>query len=155
MARVHEVRLELVRPGPPHNQLLSPLTPYMALCGEGSPITFHIDFEHRQLLNRLERLRYVSADANGAFVRVPERLREAQVQELGEEMGRLLGRIPSLITELIPVRSNSARGRTSCIYDSCCPVQSWRFCRSSWHARHRHSRVKVWISAFKAVSPSS
>ena len=34
MARVHEVELELVRPGPPHNQLLSPLTPYMALCGE-------------------------------------------------------------------------------------------------------------------------
>ena len=25
------VKLELVRPGPPHNQLLSPLTPYMAL----------------------------------------------------------------------------------------------------------------------------
>src|SRR5262249_32115670 len=105
----NEVRLELVRPGPPHNQLLSPLTPYMALCGEGSPITFHIDFEHRQLLNRLERLRYVSADANGRFVRIPEHLREAQVQELGEEMGRLLARIPSLITELVPVRSNEAQ----------------------------------------------
>ncbi len=44
MKRIHEVTLELVRPGPPHNQLLSPLTPYMALCGDGSPITFHIDW---------------------------------------------------------------------------------------------------------------
>ena len=53
-----DVELELVRPGPPHNQLLSPLTQYIALCGESSPITFRIDFEHRRLLTRLEQLRY-------------------------------------------------------------------------------------------------
>jgi hypothetical protein len=109
MACLRDVRLELVRPGPPHNQLLSPLTPYMALCGDGSPVTFHIDLEHRQLLNRLERLRYIAADDEKGFVPVPERLREAQVQELGEEMGRLLARIPSLNTELSRARSEAAR----------------------------------------------
>ncbi len=109
MMRVHDVKLELVRPGPPHNQLLSPLTPYMALCGEGSPVTFHIDYEHRQLLNRLERLRYIAPDGNGGFVRVPERLREAQVHELGDEIGELLSRIPSLNSELARASSSEAR----------------------------------------------
>ena len=110
MTRVHDVELELVRPGPPHNQLLSPLTPYMALCGDGSPVTFHIDFEHRQLLNRLEGLRYFSEEQHGAIAAIPNRLREAQVLELGEEMGRLLGAIPSLNAELARARSCTDRG---------------------------------------------
>ena len=110
MIRVRAVRLELIRPGPPHNQLLSPLTPYMALCGEGSPVTFHINYEHRQLLNRLEGLRYVSVQRDGGTVVVPDRLREAQVLELGEEIGRLLGRIPSLNAELARARASQDRG---------------------------------------------
>lgn len=107
MQHVHEVTLELVRPGPPHNQLLSPLTPYMALCGGGSPITFRIDFEHRQLLNRLERLRYVTPNEDGSFASVPPGLRQAQVRELGEEMGKILARIPSLNAELSRAHSGS------------------------------------------------
>ncbi len=109
MADVHEVRLELVRPGPPHNQLLSPLTPYIALCGDGSPITFHIDLEHRQLLNRIERLRYLTPDGRGGYEAVPDRLREDAVRELGEEMGKVLARIPSLNAELLRACSSSAR----------------------------------------------
>ena len=76
-----EVRLEIVRPGKQHNQLLSPLTPYMALCGEGSPITFHLDFEHHQLLTRLERLRYM-VEEGPRFASVPGRMREAEVSEV-------------------------------------------------------------------------
>jgi hypothetical protein len=104
MARVSDVRLELVRPGPPHNQLLSPLTPYMALCGEGSPVTFHIELEHRQLLNRLERLRYVALDEHGNPGWIPGQLREAEVQELGEQMGRILSHITTLGPELARAR---------------------------------------------------
>jgi hypothetical protein len=110
MTRVHDVKLELVRPGPPHNQLLSPLTPYMALCGDGSPVTFHIEFEHRQLLNRLEGLRYFSEEQEGAIAAIPNRVREAQVLELGEEMGRLLSGIPSLNAELARARAGGDRG---------------------------------------------
>jgi hypothetical protein len=108
MARVYDVRLELVRPGPPHNQLLSPLTPYMALCGEGSPVTFHIEFEHRQLLNRLERLRYVAPDSRGQMGVIPDELRQAQVQELGEDMGRVLAHITTLGTELARARASGS-----------------------------------------------
>lgn len=109
MVQIHDVTLELVRPGPPHNQLLSPLTPYMALCGEGSPITFNVDFEHRQFLNRLERLRYIVPDGKGGVLNVPNHLREGQLRELGNDMGEILARIPSLNAELARVRGRTAK----------------------------------------------
>jgi len=95
----HDVRLEVVRPGKPHNQLLSPLTPYMALCGEGSPVTFHVGFEHHQLLSRLDRLRYISVTADGVE-RVPERMRQAELAQLGQDIARVLFDIPTLSTAL-------------------------------------------------------
>jgi hypothetical protein len=98
MRKFHQVKLELVRPGPPHNQLLSPLTPYMALCGEGSPITFHINIEHHQLLSRLERLRYLTTDSRSG-VAVPNRIREATVAEIGEDVARILGELRTLLGE--------------------------------------------------------
>ena len=91
MARFHSVKLELLRPGPSHNQLLSRLTPYLALCGDGSPITFRIDLDHRDLLNRLERLRYLT---------VQNQVREATVGELGEEVADILSKIPTLLAEV-------------------------------------------------------
>jgi hypothetical protein len=94
-----EVPLEIVRTGKQHNQLLSPLTPYMALCGEGSPITFHIEFEHHQLLNRLERLRYMTQSGD-RFASIPTRVREAEVADLGTEIARVLSKIETLSTEL-------------------------------------------------------
>ncbi len=100
MAVFKNVTLELVRPGPPHNQLLSPLTPYMALCGEGSPVTFHINLEHRKLLNRLRRLRYVTKDGSTSGVAVPDSIREAEVTELGEEVASILTAIKTLHPEI-------------------------------------------------------
>jgi hypothetical protein len=108
MDRPYEVELELVRPGPPHNQLLSPLTRYMGLCGDGSPVTFEIALEHRQLLNRLERLRYLSPSAGGGVSEVPEHLRDAEVLDLGREMGEILSRIPSLTAELNRSRASAS-----------------------------------------------
>ncbi len=101
MPNFHELSLELVRPGPPHNQLLSPLTPYMALCGDGSPITFRIELEHRQLLNRLEGLRYITPGAPGERPQeVPDRFREAGLKELGDEVAKIFASIPTLTAEL-------------------------------------------------------
>jgi hypothetical protein len=96
MKTFHQVKLEIIRPGPPHNQLLSPLTPYMALCGEGSPVTFHIDIEHHQLLNRLRRLRYVTFDGQSG-VALPNPIREATVAEIGEDVARILGKLRTLL----------------------------------------------------------
>jgi hypothetical protein len=95
MHDVFTVRLELLRFGPAHNQLLSPLTPYVALCGNDGPVTATIPLEHRQLLNRLERLRYVS---DGALV--SEAQREAELIELGSLIGRMLANVPALTVQL-------------------------------------------------------
>src|SRR5262245_59398348 len=101
---VREVRLEIVRPGKPHNQLLSPLTPYMALCGEGSPITFYVEFEHQQLLTRLERLRYVTRSGQ-TITRIPQGMREAELGELGADVARILAKIETLAPELARAQS--------------------------------------------------
>jgi len=105
MAEIRNVRLELLRPGPAHNQLLSPLTPYVALCGNEGPVTISVPFEHRQLLNRLERLRY--ATPGGA---IPASQREAEVQELGRTVGAVLGSISTLGPVL-----RGAAGRSSAL----------------------------------------
>jgi hypothetical protein len=57
--RFDTVRLDLLRAGPIHGQPLSPLTPYLALCGDEGPVTFHVPFEHYRFMRRLNRLRYV------------------------------------------------------------------------------------------------
>ncbi len=92
---IQQFKLEFLRPGPPHNQLLSPLTPYIALCGEDGPVTVQMPFEHRQLLMRLRRLRYES-DKDPA----KDEQRQAEVRDMGEAIGRVLGQIPALLSEL-------------------------------------------------------
>jgi len=104
MTRFHKVILEIVRPGPPHNQLLSPLTPYMALCGEGSPITFHINLEHHKLISRLQQLRYLAFEG-GNIVAVSNRMREAAVIELAETVGGVLTDIRTLLAEVWRAKS--------------------------------------------------
>ena len=39
---MHTITLELLRHGPAHNQLLSPLTPYLALCENHGAVTMHV-----------------------------------------------------------------------------------------------------------------
>jgi len=95
MAEIRNVKLELLRPGPSHNQLLSPLTPYLALCGADGPVTVQLPFEHRHLLNRLERLRYVT----GGVVVSPQQ-QATEVREIGEALGRVLAQIPALLSEI-------------------------------------------------------
>ena len=108
MADIRNVKLELLRPGPAHNQLLSPLTPYLALCGADGPVTVNIPFEHRQLLNRLERLSY---SVEGAEIAASQR--EAEVREIGEAIGAVFSRIPALLTELGNARSELVHLRLS------------------------------------------
>ena len=97
MRDIYTVRLELLRSGPAHNHLLSPLTPYVALCGNDGPVTITIPLEHRHLLNRLERLRYVSDNEL-----ISEGQRQAELIELGALLGRLLASVPALNAQLGP-----------------------------------------------------
>lgn len=94
-AAIRTVKLELLRSGPAHNQLLSPLTPYIALCGPSAPQTVTMPYEHRQLLTKLARLRYQQGDHE-----IEAAQREAELRELGEAVGRLLGAVPGLQTAL-------------------------------------------------------
>jgi len=99
---INNIKLEFLRPGPAHNQLLSPLTLYIALCGREGPVTVNFPFEQRQLLNRLERLRYITP--SGA---IPPQQREAEVQEIGELIGEVLGKVPALPTQIGNIRTDS------------------------------------------------
>lgn len=91
MSTVRNFKIELLRSGPEHNQLLSPLTPYLALGGASAPQTVTMPFEHRQLLARLARLRY---EIEGREVAAAQR--EDELREIGEAMGRVLGAVPAL-----------------------------------------------------------
>lgn len=104
MSAIHNVKLEILRPGPAHNQLLSPLTPYLVLCGADGPVTVRLPFEQRQLLMRLERLRYSSQGTA-----IAEGQREAELHELGEIIGQMFGQVPALLAELGSVRADRGK----------------------------------------------
>lgn len=107
MAGIQSVKLELLRAGPIHNQLLSPLTPYLVLCGDEAPVTVNIELEQRELQNRLERLRYIESGGRLATATaISDKTREAEVMELGSIVGRILGRIPTLSSELARTETN-------------------------------------------------
>ncbi|OED39531.1 hypothetical protein AB833_15000 [Chromatiales bacterium (ex Bugula neritina AB1)] len=100
MSHFDQIKLEIVRPGPSNNQLLSPLTQYLALCGESAPTTFSIDLEHHELLNKLTRLRYYAGNNSaGGVAAIPDSIRESTISELGKDMARILDRLKPLLVE--------------------------------------------------------
>jgi len=84
------ITLELLRHGPPHNQLLSPLTPYLALCENHAAVTVQLSFEHNQFLHRLRALGY----------RLGEEARAFQLRDTAAALGALLAGVPGLTAEL-------------------------------------------------------
>jgi beta-lactamase superfamily II metal-dependent hydrolase len=85
--QIRTVNVELLRAGPPHNQLLSPLTQYLGVCGESGAGLVTLPYEHETFERRLRYLRYEEGDA-------AERL--SQLRDTGVEMARLLASIPGL-----------------------------------------------------------
>ena len=90
MPRTRTLTLELLRHGPSHNQLLSPLTPYLALCGNHDPETVHIDVEHRRFDHWMRGLRYLEG---------PRGARAAR-EEVADAVGKAIGSIHALTSEL-------------------------------------------------------
>jgi CHAT domain len=84
------ITLELLRHGPPHNQLLSPLTDYLALCENHSAVTVRVPFEHNQMLYRLRALSYQMGGEP----------REFQVTDTARALADLLSKIPGLTAGL-------------------------------------------------------
>src|ERR1044072_3519624 len=83
------ITLELLRHGPAHNQLLSPLTPYLALCENHAAVTLHVPFEHNQFLHRLRALGYKLTDESRLF----------QLNDTARVLGEILSAIPGLTAE--------------------------------------------------------
>ena len=84
------ITLELVRHGPPHNQLLSPLTQYLALCENHPAVTLQLPVEHNQMLYRLRALAYGMGPAP----------REFQLRDTAQLIGDLLARVPGLTADM-------------------------------------------------------
>jgi hypothetical protein len=87
---MRQIRLELLRHGPPHNQLLSPLTEYLALCENHGAVTIRIPIEHNQMLHRLRGLSY----------QLGTEPRDFQVIDTAKLMSELLAKIPGLTADL-------------------------------------------------------
>jgi hypothetical protein len=84
------VTLEVLRHGPAHGQLLSPFTPYLAICGPREAESLTISMEHRELLVKLHALYYKHEGAT----------REFQIEDTAMVLGKLLGSIRGLVAEL-------------------------------------------------------
>lgn len=96
-SEILKVKLEILRHGPAHNQPLSPLTNYLALCGNHGATSVRVPFEHRQFETRLRPLMYQES----------ELLRQQQLRETSAEMREILQGIPGLIASLAEAAGRS------------------------------------------------
>ncbi|MGD1823934.1 CHAT domain-containing protein [Chromobacterium violaceum] len=87
---MHTISLELLRHGPSNNQLLSPLTPYLALCQNHPAVTLAVPFEHGQMLHRLTALSYRQGDEPRRF----------QLQDTARALADLFGQVPGLTADM-------------------------------------------------------
>ncbi len=88
--QIRKVNVELLRAGPRHNQLLSPLTQYLGICGDNPAGVVTLPFEQARFERMREEFRYeVSAADN------PGRL-AGVIDEAGTEMAQILAKIPGI-----------------------------------------------------------
>ena len=90
--QIRTVTVELLRAGPAHNQLLSPLTQYLGICGDSVAGIVTLPYEHGTFLRRMKNMRYdVSSDETE---REKERL--AVLRDIGVDMAKIMDAIPTL-----------------------------------------------------------
>ena len=90
MMHIRTVTVELLRAGPRHNQLLSPLTLYLGVCGDAPAGRVTLPYEHRDMEQRLADLNY-RVVAEGDPLR-----RETALERTGDEIAGILSLIPGL-----------------------------------------------------------
>lgn len=90
MPVIRPVVVELLRRGPRHNQLLSPLTDYLAVCGDFPAGVVNVPYEQADAEALLEDLRYrvASVDSSDRLSIVRERA--------GTQLAEMLEQIPGL-----------------------------------------------------------
>ena len=94
MPRIRTVSLEFLRHGPAYNQLLSPLTNYLGLCGDYGAATVNVPYEHQEFLASLETLRYGGGSGRD------EQRRHLELGKTAEDMTEILASVPGLLSAL-------------------------------------------------------
>ncbi|MEM9035425.1 MAG: CHAT domain-containing protein [Actinomycetota bacterium] len=84
--------VELLRAGPPHNQLLSPLTQYLGVCDDSGAVVVNLPFEHVPFERRMRSLRY-DPDVDPSE-------RNHVLREMGAQLAELLSGIPGVSSRL-------------------------------------------------------
>lgn len=97
MESIKTVTLEFLRPGPPHNQLLSPLTQYLALSGKNEAVTVRVPYEHQQFLAKLKYMQYRDGQD-------PDKVQA--LEEVAREISKILGDIPGLNADIATENHN-------------------------------------------------
>jgi hypothetical protein len=101
-ARVRRIEVELLRRGPRHNQLLSPLTDYLAMCGDQEGGVVHVPWEHAEVLHLLEDLRYRVGSVDRA------RRTEHVLDRAGTGLALMLRDVPDLAGAVVGQASGGA-----------------------------------------------
>ena len=86
--RVRRVEVELLRQGPRHNQLLSPLTDYLAICGDFPGGVVNVPYEQSDAQNLLDDLRYTVSSTESS-----ERLTNVR-DRAGAQLATMLDAVP-------------------------------------------------------------
>jgi hypothetical protein len=89
---IRRVSVEFLRPGPSHNQLLSPYTQYLAVCNDAGAAVVTVPYEQRVFERRLKELRYETGDQSD---------RLDMLHEIGVDMGRILEAVPGFTGALM------------------------------------------------------
>jgi hypothetical protein len=104
VTRAKSITLELLREGPPHNQLLSPLTRYLAVCENRPPESIRLTVEHRDFLRWQAGLTYSGVSrppTNQKVSRDPFSVeRQYAIDTASQAVTNVLGSIRALIAEL-------------------------------------------------------
>jgi len=96
---VRTITLKLLREGPTHNHLLSPLTPYLAVVGQYEAVSLRVPYEHRRLLRDLNALRYGATATRTADV---SRISPPDRRLIGDDVSAILAAVPGLAAEMSP-----------------------------------------------------
>ncbi|MBF0623907.1 MAG: CHAT domain-containing protein [Magnetococcales bacterium] len=97
MIKVRTIHLEILRHGPPHNQLLSPLTDYLGLCGNHQATLMRVPYEHAEFMGRIRELQYPDVAASNTAA---EQRRIEEIGRFADQITAFLGGVPGLIAAL-------------------------------------------------------
>jgi hypothetical protein len=88
---IQMVTVEFLRKGPRHNQLLSPLTEYLAVCGDSPAGAVNVPFEQAEFERQRDDLRYGVASEKGTTER-----RQGVLEHTGRQIAQMLAAVPGL-----------------------------------------------------------